>query len=124
MTAAVAERLMTTEELLALPDDGVDRELIRGQLRERPMTKRSRPHSRTEAMIAHLLLEWSRRQPKPHGEVLSGEAGVRIRKNPDTTVGIDVCYVSPETAAGTPENASWVDGPPVLAVEILSRSDT
>ncbi len=30
---SVASRLMTTEELLAMPDDGMNRELIRGELR-------------------------------------------------------------------------------------------
>ncbi len=33
-------QLMTTEQFLALPEDGVDRELIEGQLREKPMTVR------------------------------------------------------------------------------------
>ena len=37
---SVASPLMTVEEFLALPDDGVDRVLIRGELRERPMTTR------------------------------------------------------------------------------------
>ena len=43
---ATASSLMTTEELLALPEDGTDRWLIAGELRERPMTKRNRFHSR------------------------------------------------------------------------------
>ena len=33
---------MTIEEMLALPDNGYDRELIRGELREEPMTRRNR----------------------------------------------------------------------------------
>jgi hypothetical protein len=36
---ATTSSLMTAEELLALPDDGIDRELIRGELREYPMRK-------------------------------------------------------------------------------------
>jgi hypothetical protein len=36
---------MTTAQLLALPDDGVERELIRGELRERPTTRRNRLHA-------------------------------------------------------------------------------
>ena len=31
--------MITTEELLAMPEDGVDRDLIRGELREKPMTR-------------------------------------------------------------------------------------
>ncbi len=41
---ATTSSLMTAEELLALPDDGIDRELIRGELREYPMTTRGVPH--------------------------------------------------------------------------------
>jgi Uma2 family endonuclease len=124
MTIATAAPLMTTEELLALPDDGVDRELIRGHLVERPMTRRSRPHSRTEARFAMILGQWLEGQPEPKGEVLSGEAGVRLRRNPDSTVGVDVAYISAATAQETPDNAFLIEGPPVLAVEILSPSDT
>jgi Uma2 family endonuclease len=52
------------------------------------------------------------------------EARVRIRKDPDSTVGIDLAYLSPDLASQTPEGAKFVDGPPTLAVEILSPSDT
>src|SRR5207249_3143154 len=55
--------------------------------------------------------------------VLGGEAGFRIRRDPDTTVGIDVAYISPELAASTPRKAKLIDGLPTLAVEILSPSD-
>jgi Uma2 family endonuclease len=123
MSTVAESPVMTTEELFALPEDGVDRELIRGQLRERPMTKRNRRHSRIEAKVTYVLEAWLERQPGPRGEVVCGEAGFRIRRDPDTTVGIDAAYVSPEVAAETPESPPWFDGPPVLAVEILSPSD-
>ncbi|MFM9963758.1 MAG: Uma2 family endonuclease [Planctomycetaceae bacterium] len=116
--------LMTTEELYALPDDDVERELVRGQLREKPMTKRNRRHARTTSRVSQALLNWLDRQPAPRGEVLSGEAGVCLDRDPDTTKGVDVAYVSAETAAATPEGQPWIEGPPVLAVEILSPSDT
>jgi len=113
---------MTTEELLALPEDGVDRDLIRGQLREKPMTRRNRWHSRLEARIVYFLESWLDTQPEPRGQVVSGEAGFRLRRDPDSTVGIDVAYVSAEVAARNPDDV-YFDGPPVLAVEILSPSD-
>jgi len=116
--------MISTDELLAMPDDGVDRDLIRGELREKPMTRRNRLHSGVTVNVAYLLEAWRRLQPKPRGEVLGGEAGFRIRRNPDTTVGIDVAYISPDLAARTPRDAKLVDGPPTLAVEILSPSDT
>jgi Uma2 family endonuclease len=123
MNAPVSVPLMTTEEFLALPDNGTERRLIRGQLREKPMTLRNRWHSRIEARIVYLLEDWLSKQPEPRGEVLCGEAGCRLRRNPDTNVGIDVVYVSPQLAAHSPDETTLIDGVPTLAVEILSPSD-
>ncbi len=114
---------MTTEEFLALPDNGTDRWLIEGQLREKPMTVRNRWHSRALIRIGRLLDCWLDQQPQPHGAVLGGEAGCRLRRHPDTTVGIDVVYIGPELAQQEPVDTTLIDGVPVLAVEILSPSD-
>jgi len=114
---------ISTEELLAMPENGVDRELIRGQLREKPLTRRNPLHSEVNITVGYWLKAWVRQQAKPRGRVLGGEAGFRIRRDPDTTVGIDVAYISPELAASTPRKAKLVDGLPTLAVEILSPSD-
>jgi Uma2 family endonuclease len=120
----VATLEMTTEELLALPeDDGVERELIRGELHEEPMSERSRRHGRVTGKLGGLLNIWLSQQPEPRGEVLVGDAGFRLRRKPDTTVGIDVAYISAELSAATPEDARYVDGVPVLAAEVLSPSD-
>jgi Uma2 family endonuclease len=123
MSVAAAPSTLTTEELLAMPADGIDRWLIRGQLREKPMTVRNRSHSRVMARVAQVLNNWLDQQPEPRGSVLCGEAGVRLRRDPDTTVGIDVVYVSAEVAARQPADTTLIDGVPVLAVEILSPSD-
>jgi len=121
---ATTAALMTTEEFLALPEDGIHRELIEGELREYPMTTRNFGHSRATCELGHLLLSWSRARSGPRGAVVSGEARVRLRRDPDTIVGVDVAYISPELTAATEPNAFAVDGPPVLAVEILSPSNT
>src|SRR5262249_54094281 len=121
---ATAPQLMTTEELLALPDDGVERWLIRGQLREKPMTVRNRFHSRVMVQVASMLNLWLEQQPTPRGSVLGGEVGCRLRRTPDSTVGIDVIYISAEQAAQQHHNTTLIDGPPTLVVEILSPNDT
>ncbi len=119
------QRFLTEEEFDALPDnDGVERWIVNGLLYEQPMTRRSFPHSRTEAKITHLLQRWLDRQPAATGLVLSGEAGFRLRRKPATNVGIDVAYVTAEQMATTSPNASLIEGPPMLAVEIISPSDT
>src|SRR5262249_31118149 len=123
-TVLASAPITTTEQLLALgEDDGVERELIRGQLWEKPMTRRNPAHSGCQSAIACLLQNWLKQQPKPRGRVLSGEAGFRIRSEPDTTVGIDVAIISAELSAKTPRKARLVDGVPLLAVEILSFTD-
>jgi Uma2 family endonuclease len=119
-----ATPLMTAEEFFALPDnDSVDRMLIQGKLLEKPMTRRNRWHSSTEARIASLLDQWARRQPKPRGRVFSGEGGFVLRDSPSTAVGIDVAYASAEVVQACDDSTRMVNGPPVLAVEILSPND-
>lgn len=49
---------------------------------------------------------------------------MRLTHDPDTTVGIDVIYISAEMAAQEPDDTTIVDGVPVLAVEILSPKNT
>jgi Uma2 family endonuclease len=116
--------------LMEMPDDGVEREIINGRLVERrsapgepPMTRRNWNHSGTEAAVAKILGSWSDAQPKPRGKVVSGEAGFRLKADPDTLVGIDVAYVSAEMLARRDRKFKFGDEPPVLAVEILSPSD-
>lgn len=122
-TAITSTSTMTTEELFALPDDGIERDLIRGELREYPMTKRNRRHSEVMMAVGEVLRAWVRLQ-KVGGKVAGGEAGARLRTDPETTVGMDAAYFSSESIAQMPENCTWYEGPPVLAVEILSPSDT
>ena len=119
---------MTFEEFLALPDDGVDRELIRGQLREYPgdhaVIMRNHWHAGIEATIAQHLKNWLDEQPEPRGKIVSGEAGFRLARDPETCVGIDVAYATAEQLAAIPTGSPYLEGPPVLAVEILSPSST
>ena len=124
MAPATLTRPMTTAELLALPDNGTERWLLAGELREKPMTVRNRFHSKVVSRICFFLESWRERQAEPRGDVLAGEAGVRLRREPDTTVGIDVAYVPPEVAARQTDATTLVEGVPLLAVEILSPNDT
>ena len=121
---------MTTEDLLAMPDDGVERYLFEGQLREMTphgeddaVTVRNKDHGETQISTGSSLLGWVRQQPSPRGKVVGGETGFLIRQDPDTTVGVDVAYVAPEVIAATPKKARFFHGPPLLVVEILSPSD-
>jgi Uma2 family endonuclease len=126
---------MSVQEFLALPDDGIHRELINGRVWEErdgaglgergcSVTVRNRLHSRVEARITYFLMEWLLKQPEPRGEVVSGEAGFRLSDAEGSVVGIDVAVVAPELVAATGPRDKMFEGSPVLAVEILSPSDT
>ncbi len=126
---------MSVEEFLALPEDGVHRELIKGRVREerdlvpleqrgQSVTVRNRFHSRIEARICYFLVDWLEKQPAPRGDVVCGEAGFRLRSTEDSLVGIDAALVSAELVAATKPTQKIFDGPPTLAVEILSANDT
>ena len=123
LATPLPSQTITAAELLAMPEDGTHRELIRGELRERPRTARNRKHSRVEARIAFLLGLWLEQQAQPRGLIHSGEAGFRLLRDPETLVGVDVAYASAELVARTDDALAFYDGPPVLAVEILSPSD-
>ena len=114
---------MSVEEFLSLPEDGMDRYLHRGELREFPMTVRNRWHCSLQVEISAILREWCRRQPGAQGRVYAGEVGCVLRPQPGTVYGIDVAYFSAEAIANVPRNSRYMKGPPVLAVEILSPSD-
>jgi len=128
---ASATTLMTTEDLLAMPDDGVERWLIRGELREKrpqeggpPATLRNRHHSRTLVLVGHCLANCVEKLPEPRERLFCGHVGVRLQRAPDTTVGLDLAYVSTEVMSRQTDEMPLVDGVLMLAAEILSPSDT
>ena len=121
---AVAPARMTVEEFLALPDDGVERMLIDGRLVEMGTTLRDRWHAGVVSRVAKFLANWLDSQPAPRGQVQTGDAGFCLPDGSDTVVGIDVAYVSADVLAQQTDESSIVQGIPVLAVEVLSPSDT
>jgi Uma2 family endonuclease len=125
-TAKPAERLCTTEDLLAIPDDGIERWLIDGRIVEVGMTIRNKHHTLIQSRINGELEIWLRSQAKPRGTVHAGEAGVRLRKDPELTVGIDLVYLTADVSAlvMADEESTIINAVPTLAVEILSPSDT
>jgi len=119
-----AKRLLTSDDLFAMrPSKKVDRWLFRGELRESKETKRNPSHSGTVIATGALLFNWVRTLPLPRGRVYGGEAYFRIRQVPETNVGIDVALSTPGQKVTTKKRASFIDGAPVLAVEVLSPYD-
>lgn len=123
--ATTSQTPMTMDEFLALPDDDIHRELIRGELREYPnMTTRNAKHAFVASRIDYILHRWFEDHPELTGVVVSGDARCRLSNNPDSIVGIDVAIFLGEETLRVVERAGTFEGPPLLAVEVLSPSDT
>lgn len=114
---------ITAEFVESLSDDRIERELLRGELKEREMTYRNRFHSRVVSRISQLLLNWAESAPERGGDVFAGEVGCILRRDPDTLVGIDVAYFSRDVMSRQTDRTTLIEGAPVLAVEVLSPSD-
>src|SRR4051812_38553998 len=124
MSEAPTVKLMTSDDLFALPPSKkVDRWLFRGELRESKVTKRNPNHAGAVMALGGILREWLKTQPKPRGKVYGGEAYFRIRKDPETNVGIDIALATADQRATVKKKTTFIDGPPILAVEVLSPND-
>jgi Uma2 family endonuclease len=58
------------------------------------------------------------------GTVGDGEARCRLIPDSETMIGLDVAYFEGERHVRRPAGQSYFNGPPVLAVEVLSPSNT
>lgn len=112
--------LLTADDLLELPDDGLPHELVKGELRT--MTPAGLPHGTICGLIStriglHVL---SHRL----GVVATEATGFKLARDPDTLRCPDVSFIS--NARVPPDDASrrFMDGAPDLAIEVLSPDDT
>lgn len=55
--------------------------------------------------------------------MLAGEVGLRLARDPDTTLGVDVVYVTDRGLARDWDDETLIEEIPILVVEILSPSD-
>ncbi|MBA2244708.1 MAG: Uma2 family endonuclease, partial [Gemmatimonadetes bacterium] len=73
-------RLVTAEELLRMPDDGIRRELVRGELRTMPPA--GRRHGKVAMRIGVRLGNFV--EEHGLGEVYAAETGFKLESDPDT----------------------------------------
>ena len=112
-------RVITAEELWAMPTDA-RRELVRGEVRT--MAPAGFEHGAVITNVATPLAVHVKAQRL--GVVLGAETGFVLKRNPDVVRGADVAFVSASRipAAGLP--TKFWEGPPDLAVEVVSPGDT
>lgn len=112
----VDTRLFTAEELLRLPDDGSQYELVQGELKK--MSPSGLEHGRIAARIAIHLGAHVRQHRL--GEVYIAEAGFVLTREPDTVRAPDVSFVRTDRVISS---SGFMPGAPDLSVEVISPSD-
>lgn len=115
----VRQRPVTAEELLEIPNDGLRRELVRGEVRT--MAPAGYQHGRIAQNIAASLDRLVRDEGA--GVVLAAETGFKLSANPDTVRAADVAFVTRERAEAAGEVTGYWPGAPDLAVEVVSPND-
>lgn len=118
-TAELAERQITANEFLLMPDDGIPRELVRGRMVE--MNVPAPRHGYFCALLAFFLSEFVR--PRDLGRVMSNDAGVVTERDPDTVRGPDVSYYSYARLPKGPIPPGYLDVVPDAAFEVRSPTD-
>ena len=114
----VERGLMTADDLLRLPDDGMRHELVRGELRTMPPAGWG--HSRLALGAAFSLDAYV--EAHDLGEVV-GEPGFRLETGPDTVRAPDVAFVRRDRIPRDSARTGFFLGAPDLAIEVISPND-
>jgi len=117
---AIEAEAVTAEQLWRMPDDGMRRELVRGQLRV--MTPAGAEHGRVAMRVGQLLAN----HVDEHvlGVALAAETGFVLAHDPDTVRAPDAGFVSKERAEEAGRTARFWPGAPDFAAEVLSPGDS
>jgi len=116
---AAAPPLMTAQELLELPDDGLRHELVRGELTT--MAPAGYPHGMASARIGALLDAFVRERSL--GDVLGAETGFTIARDPDTVRAPDAAFVSIARRPAPDDLKGFAQLAPDLVAEVISPDD-
>ncbi len=111
--------LLTAEEYAPRPDPGHPEELVKGKIV--PMPQPNRRHGQICAQTVYLFRRFL--EGNDLGHLLSNDAGVITRRNPDTVRGADIAFYSYSRLPKGPLPASYGPEVPELVVEVRSPSD-
>jgi len=117
---ATVAKLMTAEEFACLPDppQGGKMELFEGRVVTMPPA--SGEHGERSMDIGAMLRAFVR----THGLGRVGpEIGFTLARNPDIVFGPDVAFLSQERVTLSNWQEGFIEGPPTLAVEVVSPND-
>ena len=113
-------RVVTADELLALPEDGFRYELVKGEL------IRMSPTGHEHGVVAMNIAGPLHQHVKSNnlGAVYAAETGFMIEENSDTVRAPDVACVQTSRINEAGKVQGYWRGAPDLAVEVVSPSDT
>jgi Uma2 family endonuclease len=110
----------SAEELWRLPDDGLRRELVRGELHV--MAPPGFEHGRVAMAVGALLALHVREGGL--GVAVAAETGFILSRDPDTVRAPDAAFVSKERAERVGPTVKYWPGAPDLAIEVVSPDDS
>ena len=117
---ATTTKLVTADELLAMPDDGYRYDLVRGRL-----------HRMSPAVGEHggIGFEFARvigNHVVAHelGRVFAAETGFFVARDPDTVLAPDIAFVRADRLPPPEDLIGFVPIAPDLAVEVVSPSNS
>jgi Uma2 family endonuclease len=114
------ERLLTAEEFNCLPEppDSGKMELVRGEVRQMAPVGAEHGDNTTTLLVPLALFV-----REHHLGRVWPEVGFRLSREPDTVRAPDVSFVATNRLPGGVVPRRFVDGPPTLAIEVMSPND-
>ena len=116
MTTAT-QTLLTADDLLAMPDDGMRRELIEGELIEMPPA--SDDHGFVGDEFSWQVGSFIRQRNLGRGRM--AETGFQLA--PNTVLAPDYAFISYERMSSRPQSRGYAQVVPDLVVEVFSPND-
>jgi Uma2 family endonuclease len=120
MERTKTKTLMTAEELLQLPDDGLRYELVKGELIV--MTPASPRHGRISMQLGRLLANHVAEHQL--SEVYAAESGFKLAQDPDTVRAPELSFIVRERIPPKEEQDGFWAVAPDLVAEVISPNDT
>jgi Putative restriction endonuclease len=115
---------MTADEVLALEsDERVDRWLFSGELIERRYDLHSPGHAGALVAVMCLLDGWCRSMAGAGLRAFGYRCPYLLGRAPDTIVSFDASVIAATLAPTLRQHATYIDGVPLLAVEVMDLDD-